>query len=386
MKSRIEPFHASRISAMARELAANGRSVLHLEFGQPSSGAPRSALAAIPKILEADNLGYWESTPLRSRLAQHYRESYGLDIDANRFVLTNGASSALVLTLSSFFDVGARIAFARPGYVGYRNTVRALNMAPVEVPCGADRGYQLTADAIEALDPAPDGLLIASPANPTGAIIAPEELSAISRVCDRRSIQVISDEIYHGLTYGKPCRSMLEYSPDAFVISSFSKYFCMPGWRLGWLAAPADHVERARAFLACLFLTAPSLSQHVALAAMDAREELQKNLIVYTRNREKLLEALPKMGLNDIAPPDGAFYIYADIRHLTGDSLSFCTQLLHDTGVATGPGVDFDSVEGRHYMRFSFAVSEIELEDAIARLEPWFAEKASLRIKTGDGM
>jgi aspartate/methionine/tyrosine aminotransferase len=249
-------------------------------------------------------------------------------------------------------------------------------MVPVEIPCGAPTRFQLTAAALEALDPAPAGVIVASPANPTGAIIAPDKLAAIAEACRRRGIRIISDEIYHGLSYGEPCHSMSEYEPNALVVNSFSKYFCMPGWRLGWLVAPKDLVRRARSLMGCLFLTAPSLAQHVALVATDSREELDANLATYARNRALLLDALPKMGLRSIAPPDGAFYIYADIGHLTHDSLEFCKQLLRDTGVATGPGIDFDPVEGGRFMRLSFALSHAEIVEAVARLGPWFQQRA----------
>jgi aspartate/methionine/tyrosine aminotransferase len=257
--------------------------------------------------------------------------------------------------------------------VAYRNTLRALHLTPVEIPCGPESRYQLTAASLAALDPAPQGVIVASPANPTGTIIVPAELEAIARVCRERNITIISDEIYHGLSYVGPARSMLEFEPNARVVNSFSKYFSMVGWRLGWLLVPMEHQPRARAFMGNLFLTAPTLSQHAALVALDCRDELEAYVATYARNRSLLLEALPKLGLSDIAPPDGAFYLYANIAHLTNDSLSFCQSLLRDTGVATAPGVDFDPVEGHHYMRFSFAVSTAEVKDAIERMTPWFA-------------
>ena len=373
MISDIEPFHAISISRLAHALKLEGRSIIHMEFGQPSTGAPRAAIAAAHHVLDTDGLGYWESPQLKSRLAQHYLDTYGVDVSPDQFILTCGASPALVLALSSSFSPGDRVALARPGYVAYRNTLKALHMRPVEIPCGADVRFQLTAAALAALDPPPEGVIIASPANPTGTIIDAAELQAITNLCRDRNIRIISDEIYHGLSYGAPARSTLEFEPSAFVINSFSKYFSMVGWRLGWLLAPKAHLHRARAFVGNLFLTAPSLSQHAALAALDSREELEGHLAVYTKNRALLLGALPQLGLSAIAPPDGAFYIYASVRHLTDDSLSFCKAMLQATGVATAPGVDFDPEEGRHFMRFSFAVSTLEIEDAIQRMAPWFA-------------
>lgn len=373
MKAQLDPFHAIAISRQAHLLKAQGRSVIHMEFGQPSTGAPAIAVARAHEALDADPMGYWDSTPLKARLAGYYQERYGLAVDPSRFILTCGASPALVLALSSMFAPGERIAFARPGYVAYRNTIKALHLGPVEIACGADTGFQLTAAALAAIEPAPAGVIIASPANPTGTIIEARELEAIAQVCRQRGIRIISDEIYHGLSYIEPAQTMLAFEPDAQIVSSFSKYFSMPGWRLGWLLAPAEHLARAWAYCGNLFLTAPSLSQHAALAAFDARDELESHLDVYRENRRLLLDALPSLGLGAIAPPDGAFYIYADVGHLTDDSLAFCQRLLQDTGVATAPGIDFDPVDGHRFVRFSFAVSTGEIIDAIGRLRTWFA-------------
>jgi aspartate/methionine/tyrosine aminotransferase len=245
--------------------------------------------------------------------------------------------------------------------------------------------FQLSAGALAALEPAPEGLIVASPANPTGTILPPGELSAIAEVCRARRIRIISDEIYHGLSYTVPTRSMAEFERTALIINSFSKYYSMAGWRLGWLVAPPKDVARCRAIVGNLFLTASSLAQHAALCAMDATQELEENVAVYRENRRIILEALPSLGLKDIAPPDGAFYIWANIGHLTDDSLAFCKRLLIDTGIATAPGVDFDPVEGRHFMRFSFAVSTAEVSEAIRRLTPWFsALKPSARRTVPD--
>jgi aspartate/methionine/tyrosine aminotransferase len=376
MTADIAPFYAIEISRLAHALKDQGRSIIHMEFGQPSTGAPKAAIEAAHRILDSDGMGYWESTPLKARLAKHYLDSYGVSVDPERFILTCGASPALVLALSAGFRPGARIALARPGYVAYRNVLKALNMVPVEIPCGPEVRFQLTAEALSALDPAPDGVIIASPANPTGTVIGPDELKAIAEVCRSRGIRILSDEIYHGLTYEVPARSLLEDAPDAWVVSSFSKYFSMVGWRLGWCLAPESHVAIARAYVGNLFLTAPSLSQHAGLIALDSRAELDGHVETYRRNRRLLLDALPQLGLSRIAPPDGAFYIYADIGHLTDDSLSFCKALLNDTGVCTAPGIDFDPIEGHRFIRFSFAVSTAGVEDAITRMVPWFKAKS----------
>jgi aspartate/methionine/tyrosine aminotransferase len=376
MSAEIAPFYAIQLSRIAHRLKAEGRSIVHMEFGQPSTGAPKAALEVAHRVLDAEAMGYWESAELTARIARRYDETYGVRVDPEEVVLTCGASPALVLALSSAFEPGDRIALARPGYVAYRNVLKALHMAPVEIACGPAVGYQLTARALAALDPAPAGVIVASPANPTGSIIGREELEAIARVCRERGIRIISDEIYHGLSYAGATCSMLEFDPAALVVNSFSKYFSMAGWRLGWLVAPGQAAVRARAYVGNLFLTAPSLSQHAGLAAMDAGAELDGHVAVYRRNRELLLAALPKLGLGSIAPPDGAFYIWADIGHLTDDSLAFCERLLRETGVATAPGLDFDPVDGHRFMRFSFAVSTAEVEDAITRMIPWFAAQA----------
>jgi aspartate/methionine/tyrosine aminotransferase len=300
---------------------------------------------------------------------------YGVAVEAEQFVLTCGASPALTLALSSTFSPGDRIALARPGYVAYRNTLRALHMQPVEIACGPESRFQLTAASIAALDPPPKGLIVASPANPTGTIIQADELEAIASVCRERNIIIVSDEIYHGISYVGPARCMLEFEPKALIVNSFSKYFSMVGWRLGWLLVPPERLQRARAFMGNLLLTAPSLSQHAGLIALDSREELEGHVATYARNRQLLLEALPQLGLLSIAPPDGAFYIYANVGHLTNDSLEFCQSLLRDTGVATAPGIDFDPLEGHRHMRMSFAVSTPEVEIAIERMTPWFEKK-----------
>ncbi len=375
MTANIDPFRAISVSRLAHALKAAGRSVIHMEFGQPSTGAPGPAIARAHAVLDADPMGYWENPELKTRIARLYADRYGVPVDPEQVVLTCGASPALVMALSMSFAPGARVAIARPGYVAYRNTLRALHIEPVELPCGEAEGFMLTAAALAALDPAPDGVIIASPANPTGTITPRAELEKIATVCRARGIAVISDEIYHGISYGLETPSMLEVLPEALIVNSFSKYFSMAGWRLGWLVVPQNGIEAARARMGNLFLTPPSLAQHAGLVAMDCRDELEGHIATYTRNRELLLAALPEMGLERIAPPDGAFYIYADISQFTDDSEEFCRQLVQDTGIATAPGVDFDPLEGHRYMRFSFAVSTPEVAEAVARMRPWFAAR-----------
>lgn len=372
MSTDVDPFYAISISGLAQRLKAEGRSIIHMEFGQPSTGAPAEAIAAAHRVLDTDAMGYWSSEPLKARIVAHCAERYGVAIKTSQITLTSGASPAFVLALSSLFKPGDVVAMARPGYVAYRNTAKALNLIPLEIACGVETGFLLTAARLAEIEPAPAGLILASPANPTGTITPPEELAAIAEVCRARGIQIVSDEIYHGLSYEGPTHSMLEFAPEAIVVNSFSKYFSMAGWRLGWLVVPADHAARAVAYMGALFLTAPSLAQHAALVAMDCRDELEGHLDTYRRNRALLLEALPKLGLEKIAPPDGAFYIYADVSRFTDDSLALCRRILTDTGVALAPGIDFDPVEGHRFIRLSFAVSTPLVEEALRRLTSWF--------------
>ncbi|GAA0540843.1 aspartate/methionine/tyrosine aminotransferase [Rhizomicrobium palustre] len=375
MRPPVEPFYAMEISRLAHRLKAEGRSILHMEFGQPSTGAPTGAIEVAHRVLDRDPMGYWDSPDLQAALSGLYKRRYGLVIDPKRFILTCGASPALVAALASNFMPRDKVVTARPGYVAYRNTLKALHLTPVEIPCGPSTHFQLAAKHLEEMEEAPAGVIVASPANPTGSIIAREELSRIAAICREREILLISDEIYHGLSYGEPAETMLAFAPKSYVIGSFSKYFSMVAWRLGWLLVPEGEMERVRAFSANMFLTAPSLSQHAGVAALDSEDELEGHVAVYRRNRELLLEALPKLGLTKFAPPDGAFYIYADVRHLTDDSMAFCKELLIATGIAAAPGIDFDPIDGRYFIRLSFAVSTAEVEEAITRLKTWFASR-----------
>ncbi|MNH49555.1 Aspartate aminotransferase [compost metagenome] len=377
MTVEIDPFRAISVSRLAHELKAQGRSIIHMEFGQPSTGAPAAAIAQAHRILDSEPGGYWESPALRARIAKLYDDRYDVTVDPERVVMTAGASPALVLALMMRFQPGDRVAIARPGYVAYRNTLKALHIEPVEIDCGPEVRFQLTAEALRALEPVPAGVIIASPANPTGTIIPEAELKAIAEVCRERNISIISDEIYHGLSYTGPTPSMLQFEPNASIVNSFSKYWSMAGWRLGWLILPEVEVPQARARVGNMFLTPATLSQHAGLIAMDEEEELEANIDVYRANRALMLDALPAMGLRSIAPPDGAFYIYADIGHLTDDSIGFCEALLRETGVATAPGVDFDPVNGHRFIRFSFAVSTPQVEDALARIKPFFAARTA---------
>jgi aspartate/methionine/tyrosine aminotransferase len=371
----IDSFRAIGISQLARRLRLEGRSIIHMEFGQPSAGAPAAAIAAAHRMLDADDEGYWESPKLCERIARYYREHDQVDIAPEQIILTCGASPALVLALTTAFAPGDRVMTARPGYVAYRNSLRALHMTPVEVDCGPEDRFQMTTRHVAGAASSLDGLIIASPANPTGTIIAPAEMAAIADACRDKGVRVVSDEIYHRLSYVDQPHSILRHAPDALVINSFSKYYGMPGWRLGWLVCPPDLLSAARARIGNLFLTPPSLSQHAALAAFDCDVELDARVKTYRENRATLIAALRSIGMADFAPPDGAFYIYTSVAHLTDDSEAFCRQLLLETGVATAPGVDFDPIRGREFIRFSFALTSDLVREACDRLVPWFQQR-----------
>ncbi len=367
----VDPFYAIEISRLAHDRKQNGLPVYHMEFGQPSTGAPQAALAVAHRVLDSDAMGYWESVPLKARLARHYLEAYNVNVGPSRIPITMGASSALTLAFSVLFQPGDRVALARPGYSPYRNTLKALKLVPQEIACGPDTGFQLTAAHIAALEPAPQGIIIASPANPTGTMLDKTELNAIVDVCTARGIQIISDEIYHGLCYTKQAHSILEFTDAAVVVNSFSKYYSMAGWRLGWLVVPEVWAKTFYNYIGNMFLTPPSLAQHAALAAMDAHGELQTHVETYRTNRDLLLQRLPTLGITKIAPPDGAFYIYADIGHLTNDSMAFCRKLVLETGVALAPGIDFDPQDGGRFVRFSFAAATPIIESAMQIFGAW---------------
>jgi aspartate/methionine/tyrosine aminotransferase len=371
----VAPFYAVEINRLANARERAGLPVIHMEVGQPSTGAPAAAIAAAHRALDQCPQGYWESEALVERIDAHYRDCYGLAPGTSRIVLTMGASAALVLAMSALFSPGARVALPRPGYPAHRNVLYALGLEPVEMDCGAATRFQPTAAMVAALDPAPAGLILTSPSNPTGTMIAEPELAAIAETCAARGIRILSDETYHGITYGPPARTLLEHATDAVVVNTFSKYWCMTGWRLGWAVVPEGLAGIMRRFAGNLFLAPPTLAQHVALAAMDERAELDARVATYARNRELLADALQGLGIARIAPPDGAFYVYADIGEFTRDSLAFCRELLDATGVALNTGRDFDGLHGDRYVRISFAVSTAETLHAIERLDGWLRRR-----------
>jgi aspartate/methionine/tyrosine aminotransferase len=368
---RVPPFYAGQIGARAAARASAGQAVIGMHFGQPSAGAPAAAIAAAHRALDTDSMGYTELAPLRGRIAQHYLETYGLEIAASRVLLTAGASAGLVACFAAMFRPGDRVAMLRPGYPAYRNTLLALGIESVEIPCGAEHSFKLTPGLLAAVDPAPHGLILASPANPTGAMLDRAELVAIVHACAERGTRLISDEIYHGISYRERAVSALAIDPEAVVINSFSKLFRMPGWRLGWMIVPESGAATLSAYLINMFLTPSGVAQHAALAAMDARDDVRQWIDMYARNRERLLHGLASLGIKKIAPPDGAFYLYADVGHVTQDSLQFCVRAVDETGVALAPGIDFDTADGNRFVRFSFAVSEAEIEKALELLAAW---------------
>ncbi len=371
----VAPFYAVEINRVANERERRGLPVIHMEVGQPSAGAPKSAIAAGQRALAELPQGYWESSALVERIALLYRERYGLAVEPSRILLTMGASAAIVLALSVLFTRGAQVAMARPGYPAHRNVLHALGLEPLELDCGAGSRFQPTAAMIAALDPAPAGLILTSPSNPTGTMLGNGELHALHAVCAERSIRIISDETYHGITYAGPAHSILEYGGDPVAVNTFSKYWCMTGWRLGWTVVPAPLVDVMRRFAGNLFLVPPTLSQHVALAAMDQQAELDRHVATYAVNRMLLVDALTGLGITRIAPAEGAFYLYADIGDLTRDSLRWCRELLDATGVALNTGKDFDAVDGDRFIRISFAVSTAETLRAIECLDGWLRKR-----------
>ncbi len=373
----VQPFHVMDVmraaNARAAALSPADPKILRMEVGQPGTGLPEGAKRAVADALQSGNvLGYTDAlgrASLRARIAAHYQDWYGVFIDPARIAVTFGASGAFPLAYLSAFTTGDRIALAAPYYPPYINIAIALGLQPVVLPCGPETGFQPTVAMLQALDPQPDGLVIASPANPTGSMLSPEDLAALTEYCHSAGIRLISDEIYHGLTFGKPAATAAKFSPSAIVINSFSKYLSMTGWRVGWMLLPEDMV-RVTERLAQNFFVSPSyISQVAAEAAFDCHEELQANRAGYARARELLLTGLPAAGFPDFAPPDGAFYVYLDSTGHAPDSTTFCHRLLNEAGIAATPGHDFDAQGGSNYFRFSYCAALPDIEDAIERLQ-----------------
>lgn len=377
-RSGIDSFIVMDVMRMAAAEEAAGRSIIHMEVGQPATPAPLAAREAAKHAIDSHNLGYTLAlgiAPLRERIAVHYAETYGVSVDPSRVVVTTGSSAAFVLAFLALFDAGARVALPSPGYPCYRHILSALGVTPVMVTTGPATRWMPDPDDItrlHALAPL-DGLLVASPANPTGTMLTPDRLAALTGVCADHGLWFISDEIYHGLTYTQPAATALQVSQDAIVINSFSKYFSMTGWRVGWLIVPESLVRVVERLAQNLYIAPPAIAQLAALGAFDAREELEANRAVYAANRQLLLAELPKAGFIDIVPADGAFYLYANVAHLTDDALEFCGRMLREAGVAATPGIDFDATRGHHYVRFSYAGSTADMREAVQRLQAWTA-------------
>jgi aspartate/methionine/tyrosine aminotransferase len=373
-RAAIPPFHVMDVLSAANARQRAKGDMVSLAAGQPCAPAPAAVRTAAVAALDGRPLGYTEQLgipELREAIAGHYERRYALPVEPNDIVVTTGSSGGFLLSFLAAFDVGDRVALARPGYPAYRNILTALGCEVVELPCGPDTAFQPTVDMLDAAAEL-DGLVVASPANPTGTMLAAGELAAIAGWCAEHGVQLISDEIYHGITYGAgDPASAWQFSREAVVVNSFSKYFAMTGWRLGWLLVP-DRLHRAVDCLTGNFtICPPTLSQHAAVRAFDAYDELDAHVATYRRNGERLMAGLRALGIDRLARMDGAFYVYADIAHLTGDSMSFCQRLLADTGLAIVPGIDFDPVEGHHFVRMSFAGPPEDITEALRRLESW---------------
>ncbi|WP_372397397.1 aminotransferase class I/II-fold pyridoxal phosphate-dependent enzyme [Azospirillum sp. HJ39] len=373
----IPPFFVMEVMRAAAEREAAGLEVLHMEVGQPSTGAPKGvAEAAAAAVAGTDPLGYTGALgipPLRAAIARWYKDRYGVEVPERRVVVTTGSSGAFQLGFLAAFDPGDRVAMASPSYPAYRHTLTAAGVVPVELPTGPEHRFQPTVELLEALEEPVQGLIVASPANPTGTMLSREELTALSDWCRANGVRMVSDEIYHGLTYGTGAVTAAEVNDEALVVNSFSKYFSMTGWRLGWMIVPDDLLRSVECLAQNLFISAPTLSQVSAVAAFDCTEELDGHVARYARNRALLLEELPKAGFTRMAPADGAFYIYADVSDMTDDSEALAKRILEETGIACTPGIDFDPARGRRFLRFSFAGAEETIAEAARRLIAWRA-------------
>jgi len=377
-RSGVEPFLAMDVLAAAAKLEAAGRSIVHMEVGQPGAPAPEAVLHAARRVLDVGRLGYTEALgirALRERIARHYGEEYGVEVSPERVIVTTGSSAGFALAFLGAFDQGARIAMAAPAYPAYRNILAVLGIEGVEIPVGEETGWVLTAEQLRAAhEKAPlAGVLVASPANPTGTMTQPEELKALIETAAELGIRFISDEIYHGLVFKGRAETALAFSPEPIVINSFSKYYCMTGWRVGWMVVPQELVRPMECIAQSLYISVPELSQRAAIAAFDCRPELEAIKEGYRRNRALLLERLPKIGFEDMPPADGAFYVYASVARFTNDSLSFARRMLEEAGVAATPGADFDRERGHLTMRLSFAGAEEAIAEGLDRLERWLA-------------
>ena len=370
----IDPFVVMDVMREANALERAGASIIHMEVGQPADPAPRRVLATAAGALAGDALGYTNALgidPLRERIARYYRETHGIDLPSRRIAVTTGSSAGFILAFTAAFEAGDRVAMAVPGYPAYRNILKALGIHCVGIPARADQNWRLDVAALESLDGPIDGLILASPANPTGVMTSAQDLAAISAWCEHRGVRLISDEIYHGISFGGPAATAAAVSPNAVVINSFSKYFGMTGWRIGWMVMPEDLCRPMECLQQNMFISTPTLSQLAAVVAFDCHAELDERVARYASNRAVLLAGLPEAGFTKLAPADGAFYLYADVSEMTDNSPDFCRRILAETGVAVTPGIDFDPEQGHTAIRFSFAGSTAQMELAVERLKAW---------------
>lgn len=369
-RSDVDPFIVMDVMEAARAAEAAGRHIIHMEVGQPGTGAPQAAIRALQQAMHKGPLGYTVALglpALRARVAQLYAEWYDIDLNPDRVIITSGASGAFILAFNALFDSGDRVGIGAPGYPSYRQILSGLGLTPVDLPTSAANRYQPVPDDFAGYDL--QGLLVASPANPTGTMLDRASMSQVISAVHEAGASFISDEIYHGIEYEAKAVSALNVSDDVYVINSFSKYFSMTGWRAGWMAVPEDHVRVIERLAQNMFICPPHASQVAALAAMDASEELDANLQVYRTNRALMLDGLPKAGFTRIAPPDGAFYVYADVSELTDDSRAFAAQILEEAGVAVTPGLDFDPLRGHRTLRFSYARTTEDIAEGLRRLK-----------------
>ncbi len=377
-RSQVDPFIVMDVMEDARRAEAAGRHIIHMEVGQPGTPAPEGARQALARAMGDDAMGYTVALglpALRARIARLYGEWYDLDLSPDRVVVTSGSSGAFILAFTALFDAGDRVGIGAPGYPSYRQILKALDLVPVDIETAAKNRLQPVAADLRGRDLS--GVMVASPANPTGTMLDRDALGALMDATAAEGASFISDEIYHGIEYEAKAVSALEISDECYVINSFSKYFSMTGWRIGWMVVPEDHVRVVERLAQNLFICPPHASQVAALAAMECGAELQGNMDVYRANRALMLEGLPKAGFDRIAPPDGAFYVYADVNHLTDDSRAFAAEILEKAGVAVTPGLDFDPARGAGTIRFSYARSTADIEEGLRRLARFMAERGA---------
>ena len=375
-RSYVPPFIVMDVMAAAAQIEAQGRRVVHMEVGQPAAPAPASALQAAQAVLAHGRIGYTEALgipSLRARIAHHYAETYDLALDPARVVVTTGSSGGFILAFLALFEAGDRVALANPGYPPYRHILSALGCEPVLIETSADTRWALSATALIAAHRRTPlkGVVIASPANPTGTMMDADALARLIAVAEAEGIRVISDEIYHGLDYAFTAETAANVSERVVVINSFSKYFCMTGWRIGWMVVPDSFVRPIERLQQNLAISVPTLAQIAAEAAFDGRAEMEAVKHGYEENRRILVDGLPKAGLDKFLPVDGAFYLYANVARFSNDSLDFAKRMLEQAGVAATPGIDFDPVDGRHFLRFCYAGSAAEMHEAVERIGQW---------------